>query len=581
MKKNKLRKVIVLGLSTALVSMGCLSAFAMNCDETFDKKDVGGIETLNKERLDKIGKLAKKLSKSETGELPNENGKDKLEKESKQVEKDNGENNESQVSKVESGSNESVKKVDQVKTEEPKAAETGRWRRRNEPEFEKSVYDIYHTSPYFQIPNQEVNGTTKPIMFKGVKPITEDEKRKIVSAERCSKVGKTISLEVTEANGMIEDSILTLPDGTKINEIDLRRNPGEYFRQDKETGMCYIKLGEELYEAGKFTIPTLGEISEEAQSKDRKDGKMFVVYADMGSSGLQLLDIQNILDSKKFDLANPASSHNCIETTYYDDYSPLSNSENAKLLSDYSWGQSSGPAFMLKCPWTSLCLLHMPGLNGMVYDETKGIYKETMGDKINLLYPYKVLTSAGYGISLYEHTKFGEDKKEDNDKFMFMGVEDAPISLDGGNIFPYMKQPYTYSKDSKKINIFLDAALDISSNDYGRYCESTRYYTAEQCKLHIKRHYLALFNYCKVKGIKEAVVSFIGIGESSNDLEWHKEALYDPEVKKAMRESGTTYIFNAYNRFDTAEVFKGQAINISSATDMSVFDRIIDEKWKV
>ena len=153
-----------------------------------------------------------------------------------------------------------------------------------------------------------------------------------------------------------------------------------------------------------------------------------------------------------------------------------------------------------------------------------------------------------------------------------MIVKDTPISFDGGDI--HTLQTYIYSDEDKKIDIFLDAALPHAYSD-------SENYTEEQCKLHIKRHYLTLFESCRAEGTKRAMISFIGTDGLGNKFEWHKEALDNPEVKEAMKNSGTTYIFNAYNKSDIAKVFIGQAVDISEATDMSAFDKIEDGTWNV
>ena len=536
-----------------------------------------------------------KSDKDKASESSNEEGEKKTGEVSKQVEKKDGKHGESKIDGLKSDSSKSAnvgkpqnegkdtrKRRPVEKSDKDKASESSNEKGKSKAEESdgKSNKDqtdrpksndntITDKEALKAIQNREVNGTTNPIMFEGVKPITEDEKSKIVDAKSYSKKGKKIAVQMTELDEWNKDAdtILILSDGkTRVNEMDLRENPGEYFRQDKESGMCYIKLGDELYEAGKFTMPTLGKISEEAQSKDRKGGKMFVAYANPRTSGLKLLDIQKILDSKKFDLANPASNQNCIETISPEDSSP-DKGEKVKLLSEY-WGDNTqGPAFMLKCPWTSLCLLHMPGLNGMVYDKETDGYSEQKVDKINLLKPYGIETSSGYGMTPAINANFGEDTSEDNDKSTCMIIKNANLPFDGGSIFTC--EPYTCSDEFKQIDIVLDAALPHAYS-------GSENYTEEQCKLHIKRHYLTLFESCRAEGTKRALLSFIGAGVFGNRIEWHKEVLDDPEVKEAMENSGTTYIFNAYNRSDIAETFKEQAIDISDESDMSVFDRIFN-----
>ena len=423
-------------------------------------------------------------------------------------------------------------------------------------------YDDYIKS--FKRQNEDVEKSL-PIMFDGVPSIRDDERRNIVFGEPYS-IRNTANKRVTIGR----DSILRINNYGEtqlVSEEELRDDPKTFFRQDKITGMCYVKLGRKLYPAGIFYMNSLKDKEEREEDFSRhsrkrfkkceefseKTGKMFVAFAGKGAPGEKLLDIQSILDTNKFDLASPIVSQNCIETDRLD-------ASKIKYLREYCDNPSQGTAFMIKCPWTALCLLHMPGLNGKVYNRFNDSYEERSGDKINLLYKYGINTSAGHITSSEFH-----DFDRDDERFQFMTVEEAPVSLNFGSVFN--DRGYFHNESGQVVRMFLDSALPGGE-------PSSVSCSEEVCKAHLKRHYMALFNYCKEHKVKRAIVPLIGLGSFGNKMQWHKEVLDDPEIRDLMMKSGTVYVFNAHTDVDAYDVFGKEAVDFSGCNSMDAFDRL-------
>ena len=384
----------------------------------------------------------------------------------------------------------------------------------------------------------------QPVIFEKVPSLDSKEGLKIIRSSDHND--EKISCKLTKLSKKDKDGSTLF--GTRQDfEEYIKKHPEECFRQDKETGMCYVKVDNELHEAGRFTISTLGELSKnQGDSKSKKKGKFVVVYEKPSEKGMELLDFNTILDSGKFDLISLSSDPDCIAR--YNDF------ESTDSLCDFKRYYPSG--IFAKCPWTTLCLLYMPGLNGMAYNKKT---KELERNRIDLLDQYE-LPKSNTTQTFFKENELREDKKEYNDKYKVMLIENAPIALE------FEQGSYKYIKEDKKIDMLLDAKPKC-------YCKDS-----EQHKMYLKRKFLSLFNYCKQRHTEMANV-FIGI-ESMNAKELekrmqnYKEVLEDHEVVETMKESGTTYIMNARYNSKLAVKFGEKAIDLSNKDSLDEFDKL-------
>ena len=315
--------------------------------------------------------------------------------------------------------------------------------------------------------------------------------------------------------------------GPSISEDDIRDKPTKYFEQD-ENGYVYIKdASNTRHCAGKFFIHSLDGLRNSSQNISRSDGKLIFVYGNES-----LLDSCNCLNSKKFDLANVASNHNGIETISKDDFE--------KTFSEYPNDHTQGPAIMMGFPFSSFVLLHL--LNGKKVDghtsplkscEMFQVMSSKDSDKgpsyeLNLLKGFGISTSAGY-IN-YDSLK-GKSFKNDKN-FRVLTVEDAPLSLKKND------KLYEFQKNPHKMTLFIAAAIP-NEGSYGSNASKS------QVKKYLKMYYESLFRCCKLKEIKNALITPIGIGVFGIPIEWHLEILNN--MQDLVKQSGSTYWINGYN----------------------------------
>ena len=317
-------------------------------------------------------------------------------------------------------------------------------------------------------------------------------------------------------------------DGNKFDENDMRQNPKKYFCQD-QNGYIYVKdMSGQLHCIGKLSVPSLSELTSKAKNINYGSGTLTVVYGNR-----DLLDIHKILDSGFFQLANPASNFNAIETTYFGDLN--------KMLSQYYTDETQGPWFMKKCPWTSLFLLHVfNGLqsNGIDFPVKNNFARhlfqkmENGQFEFNLLSDYKITTSAGY-----INNKIPDDFINANNDGLYRAliIENTPVSLKGGS----SGRNYKYNGDTSLIDIYLDAAIP-------KYY-SGQSYSDEQLKAHLRRHYKSIIAYCKSKNIKNAILTLTGCGVFNVPIQFHMEILSDDNIQQDIKSSGTNFFINGYS----------------------------------
>ena len=310
-----------------------------------------------------------------------------------------------------------------------------------------------------------------------------------------------------------------------INEEKMATFPNKYFSIDS-SGECIVKNEKGVSRsAGKFELTNLGKLRED--STVRSGGKVTVVYGST-EQGYSALGIENLLCDERIEAVNIPSNHNGIETM------GLSDNESAKRLCDYPRDRTAAPAAMYMFYRTSLALLYaQPILFSSENFENDSRF-------VNLLRPYNLNLQNGYVVdesdTIEKNMKNGTD-----DEFTFITVKDAPLYLQGGSF--WTRVPHKVCDGSRKCHIFIDAGIPAEGSGYKSGTENA-------CKLHLKRHYLAYANFCRKNQVKRALVSLLGAGVFGNSLAWHAEILNDPEVKKAIEESGTHFIINGYRDGD-------------------------------
>ncbi|BED93060.1 MAG: hypothetical protein RsTaC01_1016 [Candidatus Paraimprobicoccus trichonymphae] len=405
-----------------------------------------------------------------------------------------------------------------------------------------SISDVYlKIKNYFTLSNlQESNLTTEMTPFETQFSI--DQQKTICIGESL----KYIRFNVAQFNLTLEDQIkyrnwgfqgtIDYSDPQNVlgfSEYEFRENFKDYCFQDQDAYCYIIDIKGNPHCAGRFRMPLYGDLklyNFEDTSEEKIPGRMFFIYS---SGSKKLLDVTNILDSCFFDLSNPASNHNLIETIGANHNS----AKNPLMLGYYYTDPTQGPWFMKKVPYTSFWLLHV-----INHDQSFS------------LFPKNIATKNGYVIKENNTEKF---ILELDDKLFRAGiVEDAPIALWGGeNKF----QPYQYNEFlNKNINIYITAAIPLNY-------AGTKF-SDETVISHLRRHYLELFLYCKIKKIKKACISLIGTGVFNVKRSFHIKVLQ--ELIEKMQDSGTIYFFNLFNKVENDDNFS----SLGSIIDTKDFD---------
>ena len=228
MKKNNLKKVFALGLSTTLVSMSCLNASAIDYKKVLNKKNIS-IAALGSAVILGSYFLYNHFKAPSTEKSQDEGQLDKI--------------SDHQVGKGKGS----------ITEEEQKPTEKKAKDQQNEEEFE--VFDASDTNCWGRKKGQD----TKPILMKRITEISKDEKSDIVKRRN----EKIKSISVSKKGREKGNPLLIFSNGRKIEGKDLNLN--DNFRQDKDSGMIYFKLDGKLYELGEYML----------LKKVKSDGKIY------------------------------------------------------------------------------------------------------------------------------------------------------------------------------------------------------------------------------------------------------------------------------------------------------------------
>ena len=197
MRKGRLKKTFALYLSMALVSMNCLNASALDYKKIFSKKNIS-VAAVTSAVIFGSYFLYNHLKSPNT-------------KKPQDIKK-NEEKNRVDILKLKDGG--STKKV--------------------------AVFRVVKLNQQ----GKEINENISATPFKVIEPISDTEKTKIVKSEDIT------DLRVTKEGKDKKLVSFTFSNGKKVSSDNFRQS--ENIRQDRETGMFYLKIDDKLYELGKI-----------------------------------------------------------------------------------------------------------------------------------------------------------------------------------------------------------------------------------------------------------------------------------------------------------------------------------------